>query len=84
MTLDVKADDAVSAGRVRVNGELVRPSLRVRSGDAVTLAGGGRRRFRHDDARSTLIRERRDSGQNTRFDWLSMASGVIETYGVEL
>ena len=34
-----EADDAVSAGRVRVNGELVRPSLRVRSGDAVTLDG---------------------------------------------
>ena len=32
-----EADDAVSAGRVRVNGDLVRPSLRVRSGDVVTL-----------------------------------------------
>jgi ribosomal 50S subunit-recycling heat shock protein len=30
-----EADDAVSAGRVKVNGELVRPSLRVRSGDVV-------------------------------------------------
>ena len=34
-----EADDAVSAGRVRVNGELVRPSRRVVSGDVVTLDG---------------------------------------------
>ena len=34
-----EADDAVSAGRVRVNGSLVRPSLRVRGGDVVTLDG---------------------------------------------
>ena len=34
-----EADDAVSAGRVRVNGALVKPSFRVRSGDVVTLDG---------------------------------------------
>jgi pseudouridine synthase len=34
-----EADDAVSAGRVRVNGSLVLPSLRVRGGDVVTLDG---------------------------------------------
>lgn len=34
-----EADDAVSAGRVLVNGELVRPSRRVVSGDVVTLDG---------------------------------------------
>ncbi|ACO70152.1 predicted protein, partial [Micromonas commoda] len=34
-----EADEAVSAGRVRVNGALVKPSFRVRSGDVVTLDG---------------------------------------------
>ena len=34
-----EADDAVSAGRVLVNGELVRPSRRVVHGDVVTLDG---------------------------------------------
>ena len=34
-----EADEAVSAGRVRVNGTLVKPSTRVRSGDVVTLDG---------------------------------------------
>ncbi len=34
-----EADAAVSAGRVLVNGELVRPSRRVRGGDVVTLDG---------------------------------------------
>ena len=34
-----EADAAVSAGRVLVNGELVRPSQRVRGGDVVTLDG---------------------------------------------
>ena len=34
-----EADAAVSAGRVLVNGELVRPSLRVKHGDVVTLDG---------------------------------------------
>ena len=34
-----EADAAVSAGRVLVNGELVRPSMRVKSGDVVTLDG---------------------------------------------
>ena len=34
-----EADEAVSAGRVRVNGALVKPSTRVRSGDVVTLDG---------------------------------------------
>lgn len=34
-----EADAAVSAGRVLVNGELVRPSTRVKSGDVVTLDG---------------------------------------------
>jgi ribosomal 50S subunit-recycling heat shock protein len=34
-----EADDAVSSGRVLVNGQLVRPSRRVVSGDVVTLDG---------------------------------------------
>lgn len=34
-----EADAAVSAGRVLVNGELVRPSQRVKAGDVVTLDG---------------------------------------------
>ena len=34
-----EADDAVSQGRVLVNGELVKPSRRVMSGDVVTLDG---------------------------------------------
>ena len=34
-----EADEAVSAGRVRVNDALVKPSLRVRAGDVVTLDG---------------------------------------------
>lgn len=34
-----EADAAVTAGRVLVNGELVRPSTRVKSGDVVTLDG---------------------------------------------
>lgn len=34
-----EADEAVSAGRVRVNDSLVKPSLRVRAGDVVTLDG---------------------------------------------
>ena len=34
-----EADDAVSSGRVKVNGQFVRPSRRVVSGDVVTLDG---------------------------------------------
>ena len=65
-----EADAAVSAGRVLVNGELVRPSQRVRGGDVVTLDG---RVMRWEPYARAVEAELRDdaAGGTSRFVYLA-------------
>jgi len=70
-----EADAALSAGRVLVNGELVRPSRRVRSGDVVTLDGAVMQWEAYAQACETQI------GETSRFLYLkyNKPRGVVCT-----
>ena len=76
-----EADAAVTAGRVLVNGELVRPSTRVKSGDVVTLDGKPMRWEPYAASVEAELGEDADGGSTTTFVYLlyNKPRGVVCT-----